>query len=99
VDELIESHGLDHPQHIKIDVDGDEMHSLKGMERLLGGAEKTETVQVEIHEDTEAGITALMSGFDYRQVVKHYTRSKIKSQRRGEDARYPYNGVFARANS
>ena len=99
VDDLIESHRFDKPDHVKIDVDGNELLILTGMKRLFGSAGEPETVQVEIHEGTEADIIDFMKGFDYVPLQTHYTRSKIKSQHRGQNVKYPYNTVFGKAGS
>jgi FkbM family methyltransferase len=94
VDDLIESHRFDKPDHVKIDVDGNELLILTGMKRLFSGAGRPKTVQVEIHEATEADIVDFMQGFGFISLQTHYTRSKIKSRQRGQSVQYPYNNVF-----
>ena len=60
------------PTVIKIDVDGNELSILKGMQRVLSAENKPRSVQIEINPGYRAQIIALMEGHGYALDHSHY---------------------------
>jgi FkbM family methyltransferase len=97
IDSLIASGEFAAPHHIKIDVDGNELPILRGMDKLLMGPEGPRTIQVEISKRSEAKVLPLMEAHNYVLTDKHYTRAVRRRIERGDDpAEYHYNGIFRR---
>jgi FkbM family methyltransferase len=97
LDDLIFYHGFPVPDHIKIDVDGNEIPILNGMLRLLTGAHSPQTLQVETERRQNEILMPFMEKIGYRIVDKNYT---IQGLRRiaggGDPEEYRYNAVFSR---
>ncbi len=85
IDDLIESKNIRPPQHIKIDVDGNEMLILKGMSRLLKHTDKPRSVQVELDKDYKEEILDFMKSNNYFCKEKHYTAAGIKKIEEGQN--------------
>jgi FkbM family methyltransferase len=97
IDSLIGSGEFAAPHHIKIDVDGNELPILRGMNKLLIGPERPRTIQVEINKRSEAELLSFMEVHNYVLTNKHYTRRVRRRIEQGEDpAKYHYNGIFRR---
>ncbi len=95
VDHLIDSGEIEAPQHIKIDVDGNEILILEGMNDLLSGPHRPLTIQVEMNDPHKMQILELMKKHQYRMVDKHYTRSQSKRIKEGNDPEaLGYNAIF-----
>jgi FkbM family methyltransferase len=95
IDALISDGVLEPPHHVKLDVDGNELFILRGMTRLLRGAARPRSVQVEINQRHKDEIVPFMAKHGYELAHKHYTRSGLKRMARGEDPEnYPYNAIF-----
>lgn len=73
LDTLVERRIVRTPDHIKIDVDGNEPHILRGMARLLGGPSPPRSIQVEADHDTASTIRRTLDEFGYRRVERHDT--------------------------
>jgi len=98
VDRLLESGFIRTPQHIKIDVDGNELFILQGMKRLLDSAHKPLTIQVEINPPHEEGIGAFMRAHGYVLKNQHYSRSAMRRiSTCGSHQGQGCNAVFARS--
>ena len=95
VDNLLETGALRSPQHIKIDVDGNELQILKGMQRLLKGEKRPLSIQIEINKRDQPEIEPFMRACGYGLAYKHFTRSGLKRiERGGNEEAYLYNAVF-----
>jgi FkbM family methyltransferase len=98
VDSLIASGAMRAPQHIKIDVDGNELMVLNGMRTLLFDAARPLTIQVEINRRYREDVMQLMREAGYGSGLRHDTKAgleKIKSGKDPEDV--AHNLVFLAA--
>jgi FkbM family methyltransferase len=95
VDSLIASGKFTAPDHIKIDVDGNELLILNGMRDLLGNSKRPISIQVEINKNDKTDISDFMEQYNYILSAKHYTRAALKRRARGVGAEDGiYNAVF-----
>jgi FkbM family methyltransferase len=95
VDHLIDSGEIKAPQHIKIDVDGNELLILEGMNHLLSSPHRPLSIQVEMNDPHKIRIQEFMKDHQYRLVHKHYTRSQLKRIEEGNDPEaLGYNAIF-----
>jgi FkbM family methyltransferase len=85
VDDLIESRKIRPPQHVKIDVDGNEMSILRGMSQLLRSENKPKSVQVELDKDDKEEIMNFMKSINYFCKETHYTAAGIRKMEEGQD--------------
>jgi len=85
VDSLIASGAMRAPQHVKIDVDGNELLVLKGMRALLGGPSRPLSVQVEINRRYKQDVIHLMRDAGYGDGVRHDTQTGLKKIKAGGD--------------
>jgi len=95
LDELIWKKAIPAPNHIKIDVDGNEIKILRGMSKLLSSQSKPRSLQVEINPGQKSDVTLFLSGFGYRLDHSHYTADgaiKIAKGENGDDI--AHNAVF-----
>jgi FkbM family methyltransferase len=95
VDDLIARGAMASPNHVKIDVDGNEMQILEGMCRLLGSDQKPQTIQVEVNLRYKADLFTRMEGWGYRHASSHYTEAgklAIAAKKPVDDI--PYNAIF-----
>lgn len=83
------------PDHIKIDVDGNEMLVLRGMRRVLAGARKPKSLQVEINSRYKAELYAFMSDMCYEQYRRDDTQLGHKLIAAGRDPEtVAHNALF-----
>jgi FkbM family methyltransferase len=95
VDHLIASGDLKAPNHIKIDVDGNELLILEGMSTLLSGRHHPKTIQVEMNDPHKIRILEFMKEHQYSLAHKHYTRSKTNKIKNASDPEtLDYNAIF-----
>ncbi|GMQ84012.1 MAG: hypothetical protein BMS9Abin06_0761 [Gammaproteobacteria bacterium] len=95
VDELVSAEEFLPPQHIKIDVDGNELLILQGMSKLLDSPGRPKTIQVEINKPYKDGILAFMSEHGYYLSDRHYTRYGLELIDKGNDPEdHSYNAIF-----
>lgn len=95
IDRLIDAGEIKAPQHIKIDVDGNEFLILSGMSHLLSSDQRPLSVQVEMNDPHKQQILELMQDHHYRLAHKHYTRSASRKISEGSDSEaLSYNAVF-----
>jgi len=95
VDALVTQEEFLPPQHIKIDVDGNELLILQGMSKLLTGPGRPKTIQVEINRPYRDGILAFMTGHGYLLADRHYKRYGLELIARGNDPEdHSYNAIF-----
>lgn len=95
IDNLIDAGNFRSPNHVKIDVDGNELLILQGMTRLLSADRRPASIQVEINQDQKTAIVGLMRQNGYKLDREHYTRKGSERLAEGmapED--HPFNLVF-----
>jgi FkbM family methyltransferase len=98
IDRLIDSGEIQPPHHIKIDVDGNEILILEGMHRLLSGADRPLSIQVEMNDPHKTRITQFLQGHQYQLAHKHFTKSQARKKAGGCDPEaLGYNAIFRRA--
>jgi FkbM family methyltransferase len=95
IDRLLADGAVAPPDHVKIDVDGNELLILRGMAGLMTGDKRPKSMQVEINLLGKEDLFAFMEAQGYRLALKHYTRA---GQRRidagGDPEAYAYNAIF-----
>lgn len=95
IDHLIELDEIKAPQHIKIDVDGNEFLILEGMKHLLSSPYRPKSIQVEMNDPHKPQILKFLNDHQYRLVHKHFTHSQSRKTRDGCDPEIlGYNAVF-----
>jgi FkbM family methyltransferase len=95
IDDLVARQSMPPPNHIKIDVDGNERHVMQGMMNLLQSAERPRSVQVEVNKRDRDELFALFAQASYKQTNVHYTAAGKVALARGDDpVEIPCNAVF-----
>ena len=95
VDRLLADGAIRAPQLIKIDVDGNELQILRGMQQLLTGAQRPRAVQVELNVGEQDAITEFMKGCGYQLAERHFTYAGKQAQAAGEPLEnIAHNGIF-----
>lgn len=95
IDRLIECNELKAPNHVKIDVDGNEYLILQGMSHLLANSDRPKSIQVEMSDPYKDQILAFMRSHKYRLFRKHYTRSKLRRIEEGSNPEHiDFNAIF-----
>jgi hypothetical protein len=100
IDRLIESGIILPAQHVKIDIDGNELDVLIGMAGFLKCRQRPRTVQVELNGHQNNEIFGLMQDCGYRLAEKHYSRSATRRlTQTGIEPESGCNAIFYLANS
>jgi len=95
IDNLIAEENFSPPQHIKIDVDGNELLILHGMSRLLKSSQRPKSIQVEINKPYRDEILSFMSSCHYVLSDRHFTRRGQELVDLGGDPEdHSYNAIF-----
>lgn len=97
IDILIDNYNWQIPDHIKIDVDGNEAKIIKGMKNLLSGkfVKKPNSIQIEVNPSEHASTIELMNNANYVQASHHFTATGQRLIDEGHDpTKYPYNIIF-----
>jgi FkbM family methyltransferase len=95
LDGLIAAGGLAPADHVKIDVDGNELMILKGMRGLLSGRRPPRSVQVEINAGQRPDIFAFMQSHGYAPTQEHHTRKGAElAGKSGDPKEHAYNVIF-----
>lgn len=95
LDSLIATGAFAPADHIKIDVDGNELMILKGMAGQLSGERRPKSIQVEINAGQRADIVRYMQSHGYGSVQEHRTRKGAELMEGGADAQdHAYNVIF-----
>ena len=97
IDLLIEQFSFEIPDHIKIDVDGNEAAIITGMRKLLTGQFERQptSIQIEVNPAEQTLTFELMEQFGYQEATRHYTATGQRRIDEGEDpTKYPYNVIF-----
>jgi FkbM family methyltransferase len=96
IDSLVASHTILPAHHIKIDVDGNEMLILHGMSRLLSGASRPLSIQIEVNTRYKAELFEFMRKHGFVETARHYTMEGQGKLERGADPEaISYNAVFS----
>lgn len=99
IDLLIEQFSFQIPDHIKIDVDGNEAAIITGMRKLLSGQFERQptSIQIEVNPAEQKLTFELMGQYGYEEASRHYTATGQRRIDEGEDpSKYPYNVIFKR---
>jgi len=95
LDSLMDVEAFLPPDHVKIDVDGNELLILQGMHTILTKGRRLKSIQVEINPNQRSGIMAFMQAHGYAPVKEHHTRKGAERLSAGEDPEdHAYNVVF-----
>jgi FkbM family methyltransferase len=98
VDALLASRRVAPPQHVKIDIDGNEYLILQGMTSLLRSSDAPLSIQVELNEPHTNAIIAFLQDHKYHLVKKHLTRSAARRMEQLADhVDSGCNGIFKRS--
>lgn len=98
IDTLIAAGRLASPQHVKIDIDGNEYFVLQGMTSLLKSSDAPLSIQVELNEPHSDTIIAFLQDHKYHLVKKHLTRSALRRMEQSVDhVESGCNGIFKRS--
>jgi FkbM family methyltransferase len=95
VDRLIETGAIHPADHVKLDVDGNELLILRGMAKFLQGRKRPKTVQAEINPRHKEALYGFMEEHGYVLSERHDTmagKQKIASGRDKESI--SYNCIF-----
>jgi FkbM family methyltransferase len=95
IDSLMAVEGFLPPDHVKIDVDGNELLILRGMHALLSNRRHPKSIQVEINADQRPDVMAYMQVHGYVPVKEHHTRKGAELFAAGKDPEHhAYNVIF-----
>jgi FkbM family methyltransferase len=95
LDDAIESGAVRAPTLVKLDVDGNELSVLRGMRRLLSGADRPRALQIEVNPRGSEALLAYLDDLGYSEAARHLTRGGERMARAGHDlSTLHYNGIF-----
>ena len=95
IDALLEQGALAPANHIKIDVDGNELLVLRGMTGLLNSAARPRSVQIEVNRRARKELEEFMETCGYGLADRHYTELGKAALAAGNDVEsVHYNGIF-----
>jgi FkbM family methyltransferase len=98
VDALLASGRVAPPQHVKIDIDGNEYFILEGMTSLLRSSDAPLSIQVELNEPHSEAIITFLQDHNYHLVKKHLTRSAARRMGQSADPLHSgCNAIFKRS--
>ena len=99
-DRLIEMGAIRKADHIKIDVDGNEMLVLQGMRQLLQRSDGPQSVQVEVNARFKTELFELMNQAGYALTIRHDTELGKAALAQGHHPEsIAYNAVFTKPGS
>jgi FkbM family methyltransferase len=95
LDALVSREAVRPPDLIKIDVDGNELQVLQGMENLLRGPTSPRAVQVEVNERDGKGISGFLADCGFSLAERHYSSGAARLQSQ-DPAAMPlaFNAIF-----
>lgn len=95
LDSLIATGSFAPADHVKIDVDGNELMILKGMAGFLSGHRPPKSIQVEINPGQRKDILDFMASHGYAAAREHHTRKGAELVGDGVDPKdHAYNVIF-----
>lgn len=97
IDQLLLRGAIRPADHIKMDVDGNELLILRGMREYLGSPRGARTIQVEINSRHKAELMDFMATAGYDVLLRHDTQHGKQALARGDDPEsMGYNMIFQR---
>jgi FkbM family methyltransferase len=98
VDALTQKGVIRPADHVKIDVDGNEMLILRGMSQLFAGARPPKSVQVEVNARYRTELFDFMRAHGFEVATRHHTWDGKRRIAAGTDPEsISYNAVFKRS--
>jgi FkbM family methyltransferase len=98
LDELVASGRVPTPDMVKIDVDGNEMLILRGMQQVLRSPDGPSSLQVEINQGQRDEVLKLMEECQWKLDHCHFTKSgKTEYEKTKSYDQVPHNAVFVKA--
>lgn len=98
IDQLLLAGVIRPANHVKIDVDGNELCVLKGMRNLVAGDQAPQSIQIEINTRHKQELFSFMQLAGFRTWHRHDTKVGLQAIRQGQDPEsIGYNAVFRRA--
>lgn len=98
IDALLSSGAIRTADHIKIDVDGNEMLILKGMNSLLAAQRALKSIQVEVNPRYKQSLFEFMGSHGYSVASRHHTHDgKVQIANGADPEQISYNAIFKRA--
>lgn len=95
VDSLIDCGAMTAPALVKIDVDGNELKVLRGMQTLLSGKNRPRAIQVELNVGSHIDIVEFLRERGYQLTERHLTRyGKNRTQRGVPLDQIAHNAIF-----
>ena len=95
LDEQIERATIRQPDHVKIDVDGNELPILLGMRKLLTNHRRPKTLQVEINARSKSELLSFLRDVGYIKYHRHDTALGKKAIAAGQDPEaVAHNALF-----
>jgi len=91
IDSLIEQQAFSLPNVVKIDVDGNELNILKGMEKVLR-AQSIRSLQVESDPSLDQAIGVFLGSLGYRESCRHFSSQGQRIRDLGRP--YPANVIY-----
>tara|TARA_B100000029_G_scaffold228634_1_gene226295 strand:+ start:1237 stop:2073 length:837 start_codon:yes stop_codon:yes gene_type:complete len=97
LDELVASGRVATPDMVKIDVDGNELRILRGMQEVLRSPEGPSSLQVEINPGQRQEVMRMMKECNWKLDHCHFTKGgKVEFERTQSYDKVPHNAVFVR---
>jgi FkbM family methyltransferase len=100
VDDLIASGAMRPPNHVKIDVDGNELLVLRGMHKTLAGPQAPRTLQVEINARYRDALFGFLGELGFEKSTTHHTlngKAMIAAGKQPDDI--AHNAIFQPSRS
>lgn len=95
LDELVERGAIRPPDHVKIDVDGNEALVLEGMRSLLRSPRRPRSLQIEMNSGARERVLATLESAGYQLAYRHYSAAGRRAVDGGADpVSVPHNAVF-----
>jgi FkbM family methyltransferase len=95
LDRLVADGAVRPPDHVKIDVDGNELQVLRGMTKVLTGPHRPRSLQVEINARHRAELFAFLGDCGFEVYHRHYTQLGAKAVAAGKDPEeVAHNALF-----
>lgn len=95
IDALLSDGTIKPPAMIKIDVDGNELAILRGMQTLVSGTDRPRSIQVEMNVGEQEVIKDFFAGHGYEESVTHFTSAGQRAANRGVAmSAIAYNAIF-----
>ena len=95
IDILCETHVIEPPDMVKIDVDGLDFEVLEGMRGLMASPERPRSIQIELGTESTPKIIDLCQDLGYVLRERHWTQAGLDFIAQGHaPEEYPHYGIF-----